>query len=189
MAWISLRFHSGNTILYRNPNLRIVLSVLLKNIRNLDKPIDLLQRLPLESGGRTSLFANQVVAAILAKIGSFAHCGDSSDFNIVFVPCSRFPLLLLGLDIFSPELRQHCRWATIPLHGLDIFSSKPRQHRRWMMIPLQFSMAKKVFLYASFEPGCRHLHEKCFSTSLWIFQIQASRSFKSNAQLAGVKDI
>ena len=28
---------------------------------------------------------------LLTKIGFFAHCGDSFDFNIVFVLCSRFP--------------------------------------------------------------------------------------------------
>ena len=69
-------------ILHRNPNLN--LSTFCTD-------------LPLESGHRTGLFANQVAATLLAKIGSFAHCGDSSGFNIVFVPCSRFPLLLLRL--------------------------------------------------------------------------------------------
>ena len=145
--------------------------------------------LPLESGRRTGLFANQVAVALLAKIGSFTHYDDCSGFNIVFVSCSRFPLLLLGLDIISPESKQHRRWTTIPPHGSDIFSPKPKQHRRWATISPQFLMAKKVVLYTS-KPDCRHFHEKCFSTSLWIFQIQASRSFKSDAQLAGgVKDI
>jgi len=89
--------------------------VLISYIQNLNKPIDLLQRftfgiwaphwhLRQPSCRRPSrqnwLLRPNVVtlpAALLAKIGSFAQCGDSSGFNIVFVPCSRFPLLLLGV--------------------------------------------------------------------------------------------
>ena len=57
----------------------------------LGSPSTFCRDLPLESWRRTGLFVNEVVAVLLAKIGPFAHCGNSSDFNIVFVPCSRFP--------------------------------------------------------------------------------------------------
>ena len=56
------------------PNLPLILH------KNLNLNLSTFCRdLPLESGRHTGLFANQVVAALLAKICSFAQRGDSSD--------------------------------------------------------------------------------------------------------------